>query len=357
MTMPQRNSNRKRNRTSSRDGRSASQKPDRYRFAHNVAGEGTVPEREYLEYSQNGAHLEEPDLILNVPVVKVDSIHLQLEDLDAHVALKAQVLDLLKLNVGIDLHLGKVRVDVKGVEAQALLKARLDYVAASIDRVLTALDRNPELLESVGSALEDVGWGGGHTVAETGEAFEHFGEGTGSALRHLGPGAGQAVSQVGKGAGEAIGDVGEGAGEAVGQIGQGAGQAVGDVGAGAGQAVGDVGEGAGEAVGEIDQLVAGMGGVEPQTVAKEAARTTARQLGATASEGARLTAKALGATAQRKAKELKERRRERNAEALNATEAAARVADELDVDLHEVEGTGADDRITVKDVRSAARDR
>ena len=351
--MAQRNTNRNRNKASSRNGRSASQKPERYRFAHNVGGEGTVPEQEYLEYSQNGAELEEPDLVLNVPVVKVDSIHLELEDLDAHVAVKAQVLDLLKLNVGIDLHLGKVRVDVKGVEAQALLKARLDYVAASIDRVLTALDRNPQLLESVGSALEDVGWGAGHTVAESGEAVEDVVEGTGSALRHLGPGASDAVSQVGEGAGQAVGDVGEGAGQAVQQIGQGAGQAVGDVGAGAGQAVGDVGEGAGDAVGEIDQIVAGMGGVEPQTVAKQAARTTARQLGETASEGARLTAKALGAAAQRKARELKQQRREHKADKLNATEKAMQLADELDVDLHEVEGTGADGRITVNDVRQA----
>src|SRR5918994_2718767 len=216
MTMAQRSTNRNRSKAGSRNGRSASQKPERYRFAHNVAGEGTVPEREYLEYSKNGARIEEPDLVLNVPVVKVDSIHLQLEDLDAHVALKAQVLDLLKLNVGIDLTLGKVRVDVKGVEAQALLKARLDYVAASIDRVLSALDRNPELLESVGSALEDVGWGAGHTVAETGEAFEHFGEGTGGALEQIGSGAGEAVGDVGQGAAQAVGDVGEGAGQAVG---------------------------------------------------------------------------------------------------------------------------------------------
>ena len=118
-----------------------------------------MPEREYLEYAQNGAGLDDADLILNVPELKVDSIHLQVEDLEAHVAVQAQVLDLLKLNVGIDLRLGKVRVDVKGVEAQALLKARLDYVAASIDRVLTALDRNPELIESLGSALQDIGWG------------------------------------------------------------------------------------------------------------------------------------------------------------------------------------------------------
>src|SRR5215204_1560044 len=346
---------------SSGDGRSASQKPTKYRFAHNVAGKGTVPEREYLEYSKNGAGFDEPDLILNVPVVKVDSIHLQVEDVEAHVALKAQVLDLLKLNVGVDVTLGKVRVDVKGVEAQALLKVRLDYVVAAIDRVLSALDRNPELLESIGSALEDVGWGTGHTVAETGETFEHFEEGAGQALGEIGQGAGQGVGEIGQGAGQAVGDVGEGAG-----------QAVGDVGEGAGEAVGDVGEGAGEAVGHLDETVGGVGRavgqavgagqsgaesgsapVEPATVAKQAAAVTAKHLGVTASEGARITAKALGAATKRKAQEIKERRRQRRLEAQNATEAAKRMAEELDIDLDEIEGTGADGRITVHDVRSA----
>jgi len=368
---------------SSGDGRSASQKPTKYRFAHNVAGKGTVPEREYLEYSKNGAGFDEPDLILNVPVVKVDSIHLQVEDVEAHVALKAQVLDLLKLNVGVDVTLGKVRVDVKGVEAQALLKVRLDYVVAAIDRVLSALDRNPELLESIGSALEDVGWGTGHTVAETGETFEHFEEGAGQALGEIGQGAGQGVGEIGQGAGQAVGDVGEGAGQAVGDVGEGAGQAVGDVGEGAGQAVGDVGEGAGravgdvgegagEAVGHLDETVGGVGRavgqavgagqsgaesgsapVEPATVAKQAAAVTAKHLGVTASEGARITAKALGAATKRKAQEIKERRRQRRLEAQNATEAAKRMAEELDIDLDEIEGTGADGRITVHDVRSA----
>src|SRR5918995_2084582 len=219
MTMAQRSTNRKRskansNRTSSHNGRSASQKPERYRFAHNVAGQGTIPEREYLEYSKNGAGIEEPDLILNVPVLKVDSIHLQLEDLEAHVALKAQVLDLMKLDVGIDVALGKVRVDLKGIEAQALLKVRLDHVAASIDRVLTALDRNPELLESVGSALEDVGWGTGHTLAESGEAVEHVGEGTATALEHIGGGAAGAVGGLRPGGRPAGGGGGGGNGAA-----------------------------------------------------------------------------------------------------------------------------------------------
>src|SRR5688572_31279853 len=100
-------------RSSSSNGRGsgarrASQKTEKYRFAKNLDGEGTVAEREYEAYakdrdSQMGT---EPDVLLDVPVIKVDKIHLDVSELDAHVALKAKVLDLVNLTVGVDAHLG-----------------------------------------------------------------------------------------------------------------------------------------------------------------------------------------------------------------------------------------------------------
>jgi pyruvate/2-oxoglutarate dehydrogenase complex dihydrolipoamide acyltransferase (E2) component len=58
--------------------------------------------------------------------------------------------------------------------------------------------------------------------------------------------------------------------------------------------------------------------------------------------------------ASHKVMELGERRRQRRAEKHNATEGALRAAEEAGVDLDDVEGTGAEGRITVKDVRKAA---
>ena len=43
-----------------------------------------------------------PDVYLDVPVLEVDEIDLEVEDLRAHVSLQAEVLDLVKLNVGVD---------------------------------------------------------------------------------------------------------------------------------------------------------------------------------------------------------------------------------------------------------------
>jgi pyruvate/2-oxoglutarate dehydrogenase complex dihydrolipoamide acyltransferase (E2) component len=52
-------------------------------------------------------------------------------------------------------------------------------------------------------------------------------------------------------------------------------------------------------------------------------------------------------------RELGERREQRRAEKYEATEAAVRLADELGIDLTELDGTGSEGRITVKDVREA----
>jgi hypothetical protein len=354
----------------SSNGRSASEKPEKYRFAENVGGKATVAERDYRRYAET--HVDEmdqeADVLLDVPVVKVDKIYLKVEDLEAHVALKAQVLDLVSLDVGVDVHLGKLEIDIEGVEAQALLKVRLDHVAAVVDRVMTTIDRNPELVKSLGQAIEHVGTGAGDMVGEAGEAVEDVGEGAEQTLPEVGKGAGQAVGQLGEGAGQAVGQVGEGAGQAVGDVGQGAGQAVGDVGQGTGQAVGDVGQGAGQAVGDVGQgagqLVEGAGqaagggaGQEliaapkmAKEAAKHVAKTVAHELGTAATE----EAKDLGHAATRKVKKLGDRRRQRRAERHPATDAAQRLAQQLGIDVEQIEGSGAKGRVTVGDVKRVA---
>lgn len=179
-----------------------------------------------------------PDVFLNVPELRVDEIDLDVEDLRARVSLQAEVLDLLKLNVGADVALGQVHLGISGVEAQAQLQVRLDNVALIIDRVLTTLDRNPQimadLVRGVGSAVQDLGRGAGSAVGGVGEA-------AGTAVQAVGDGAGEAVGEVGRGVGGLAGDIGTDAAEAVEEVGGAAGGAV----AGAGDTARRTGTGAG----------------------------------------------------------------------------------------------------------------
>jgi hypothetical protein len=210
----QRRSRRRNGQPSSRRGRSREEIPD-----YSILDPEEIPEG--------------PDVLLDIPVVKVDEIDIEVEDLRAQVAVLAEVRDLVEISVGADVSLGQVELKIEGVEAQALLKARLDNVTRILERVLTSLDRNPELLESVGHAVEGVGQGAGKLVGQTGEAVENVGEGASGAVQDVGQGAGQAAQQVGKGAQQGVAGVGQGARQGVAGIGEGAGQGVAGVGQGA----------------------------------------------------------------------------------------------------------------------------
>jgi len=196
----------------------------------------------------------DPDVLLDVPLLKVEEIHLDVEDLHARVSLQADVLDLLKLHVGADVELGRVELDIKGVDAQALLKVRLDRVAAIVSRVLTTIDRNPQLLEpltaSLGEAVGDIGYGAGTAVHDVGQ-------GAGTAVGEVGRGARTAVGEVGRGARTAVGEVGRGARTAVGEVGQGTGETVGEVGRGATRSVNKVGRNAGRAARDVGRSTSG----------------------------------------------------------------------------------------------------
>jgi hypothetical protein len=314
-------------------------------------------DREYRRYvnREEEDHAGPPDVLLDVPELKIDSIHFELDDLDAHVALKAQVLNLVKLDVGIDLHLSRVKLDIKGVEAELVLKARLDHVTAIVDRLMTSLDRNPDLVKGLSKAVSEVGQGAGDAVGKTGDAVEDIGQGAQGALKDVGQGAGEAVGDVGQGAGDAVGSIGQGAGQAVGDVGQGAGQAAGDLEGlvgGLGQTVGGLvpgggGQGQGNGGQGQGQNGDGAGGGKPPGIAKQMAKIVVHELGQAASSEAR----DLGLAATRKVRELGERREQRRAERYDATPAALRLADELGVDLAEIEGSGTEGRITAKDVR------
>jgi Uncharacterized protein conserved in bacteria (DUF2188) len=115
----------------------------------------------------------DPDVLLSVPDLGVDKIHLQMESLQADVDLRVRVLsDVVDLNVGASVNLGQVEIDIENLRVQAMLKVKLDKVAEIVDRVMTAIDNNPELITSltsrVGRATEAL-------AQETGEGVHEIG--------------------------------------------------------------------------------------------------------------------------------------------------------------------------------------
>lgn len=91
-----------------------------------------------------GETFGDPDVVLDVPTLNVEEIDLEVEDLQVRVALQAVLADLVQINVGLKAELGEVKVGVKGIEAQAQLKARLDNVRAIFSEVLESLQYSPQ---------------------------------------------------------------------------------------------------------------------------------------------------------------------------------------------------------------------
>jgi hypothetical protein len=193
------------------------------------------------------------DVYVDAPVVNVDEIKFELDDLTAHIAVLAEAGQFVELNAGVGVRLGKVELDIKGVETQALLEARLHNVTAILARVLTTLDRNPELLKSVGEALGDVGGGARSLLSDTGDAVKSVGGGAESALGDVGRGAGKGVEQIGQGAEQGVEGLGQGAQQGVEGLGQGAQQGVEGLGQGAQQGVQGVGQGAQQGLQNLGQ--------------------------------------------------------------------------------------------------------
>ena len=165
---------------------------------------------------------EAVDVFVDAPVVKVDEIKFEIDDFRAHLALLAEAGHFVQLNAGAAVRLGKVELDIQNVETQALLEVRLGEVTKILGRVLTTLDRNPELLKSIGDALGDVGGGAHDLLTDTGDVVQSAGRGAGSAVRDVGQGAGRGVEGVGQGAQQGVEGLGQGAQQGVQGVGQGA---------------------------------------------------------------------------------------------------------------------------------------
>ena len=96
------------------------------------------------------------DIVLDVPNLSVDEIVLDVNGVQAHVALDARVAKLVQLSAGADVAIQRVYLGIRGVQAEAHLKVDLDNVATIVDRVLTTLDRNPEIVSGLLATIDNT---------------------------------------------------------------------------------------------------------------------------------------------------------------------------------------------------------
>jgi pyruvate/2-oxoglutarate dehydrogenase complex dihydrolipoamide acyltransferase (E2) component len=122
-------------------------------------GERAVPEQEYdgRVMDQRGQPVsEDPDVTLDVPSLNVEELKLDVKNLRHRTSLQAELADMVKLNVGVEAVLDEAKLELKGVDAQSLLKAHLNNVRAILSRALDTLDNNPQMLQDLARIAEET---------------------------------------------------------------------------------------------------------------------------------------------------------------------------------------------------------
>ncbi|WP_433314972.1 hypothetical protein ACQP0U_01090 [Micromonospora sp. CA-269861] len=101
-----------------------------------------------------------PDVLLDIPKVSVDSIRLAVDGLEADLSLRARVANLLQVDAGVRVRLSGGELDVNGVNAEAQLRVRLEQLTSILGRALDTLDNNPHIIEALartaGTAVDDA---------------------------------------------------------------------------------------------------------------------------------------------------------------------------------------------------------
>jgi hypothetical protein len=107
---------------------------------------GTTRSHEFPDY----------DVVLDIPNLCVNRIFLKVDSVTAKINLNAQVSNLVKISAGADVLIGNVDLTIQGVRAQALLLVDLDDVVYIVDQTLTFIDKHPEVIQQLGSTLQNT---------------------------------------------------------------------------------------------------------------------------------------------------------------------------------------------------------
>ena len=157
-----------------------------YRASSENVGERALFEQEHdgrAAAQERQSASGDPDLTLDVPSLGIEELNLDVENLRARVSLHAELADMVKLSVGVEADVDKVKLEAKGVEAQLILKAGLYNVRAILAQALDALENNPGILEDLLRTSGETSGGSGRALegaaGPTGDAPEQ-GEGGGT---------------------------------------------------------------------------------------------------------------------------------------------------------------------------------
>ena len=100
--------------------------------------------------------IEDADVTLDVPSLKVEELVLEVENLRHRTSMQAELAAMVQLNVGVETVIDGAKLELRGVDAQMFLRARLDNVRAILSEALDTIDNNPEILQDIARIAEET---------------------------------------------------------------------------------------------------------------------------------------------------------------------------------------------------------
>src|SRR5438477_9057202 len=126
-------------------------------LARQRAAGGAVPGTQQVTGGTGRSHeYPEYDVVLDIPNLCVNRIFLKVDSVTAKLNLNARVANLVRIDAGADVLIGTVDLTIQGVRAQALLLVDLDDVVYIVDQTLTFVDNHPEIVQQLGSTLQNT---------------------------------------------------------------------------------------------------------------------------------------------------------------------------------------------------------
>jgi len=125
-------------------------------LARSRAAGGAVPGANVTGGTQRSHEFPEYDVVLDIPNLCVNRLFLKVDTVTAKLNLNARVANLVRIDAGADVLIGNVDLTIQGVRAQALLLVDLDDVVYIVDQTLTFVDNHPEIVQQLGSTLQNT---------------------------------------------------------------------------------------------------------------------------------------------------------------------------------------------------------
>jgi hypothetical protein len=112
---------------------------------HNKSLEHSDMEKQPPIQEDNECLDNESDVILEVPSIKAESVNMDAENLKFSISVKAKLSNISHIEIGTDIQIDKIKLDINSLEAEAFFTAKLKKIESIFVKALESIDKNPDI--------------------------------------------------------------------------------------------------------------------------------------------------------------------------------------------------------------------